>query len=412
MMKRTICLLLSLLLVVSLAGCTPKEVVQNTPEVTESVTPEVTPVEEVEVTPEPTATPEPTKTPAEMIGDLSMKEMFAERGMKVGTCLTTTMINDSEINNLLLTQYSSITMENAMKPDATFDRVKSVESGEIEITLGSEAIKMLDWARDNGMAVRGHTIVWYSQTPDWIFYENFDKNQGLVSRDTMLKRLESAMKNTFGTLEELGYADLFYAYDVVNEYWMEDGTMRQNKWMETIGEDYVWYALYYARQYAPENIDLYINDYNEQYKSSSVVKFLDTLVDDEGNYLMDGIGLQAHLYTSDNVNTYLQTVDKLASTGLKLEITELDVGLGAYQKQELAIDENLKKQGKYYYNLFKGLFDRIDAGTLKMDSVTLWGVSDKYSWRSEYNPLLFNKKNAPKYAFFGIMQDIDRAGFR
>lgn len=414
-MKKLSYLLICLLLVLCLAGCKGKNDVNDNAVPTEDVqpTPEPTAIPEPTATPEPTPTnvPTPTETPLEAISTTSLKDMFAERNMKVGTCLTTAMINDKVVGPMLLSQFSSVTMENALKPDSTFNKEESIASGEIAIKFPKDAITMLDWAKANGIGVRGHTIVWYSQTPDWIFYEDFDKSKGFASREVMLARLESAMKNTFGLIEELGYSDVFYAYDVVNEYWMEDGHMRDNNWTKTIGDDYVWYAFYYARKYAPKNIDLYINDYNEQFKYTSVVKFLNTLVDDEGNYLMDGIGLQAHLYTNDDLDTYFRCIDKLSETGLKLQITELDVCLGAYQKVDPGTDANFKKQGRWYYNLFNGLFERIDAGTLKMDSVTFWGVTDKASWRSKQNPLLFDKRSYPKYAYYGVLQMKDKAGF-
>ena len=119
------------------------------------------------------------------------------------------------------------------------------------------------------MKVRGHVLIWYSQTPDWIFYNDFDKNAGLASREVMLARMESYIKQVFEKLEESGYLDLFYAYDIVNEAWMEDGTMRDSLWLNTIGDDFMWYAFQYANKYAPDYIDLYYNDYNEQFKTGS-----------------------------------------------------------------------------------------------------------------------------------------------
>lgn len=411
-MKKYMRLAILALIIACLAGCSSKsgEGTADVSPAAQTAQGQDTAETADETTPAPTSAPLPTLTPDEMIGDLSLKEMFAEHNIKVGTCLNEQYIKDAAISKLVLSQFNSFTMENSMKPDSTFDKAASIASGEIKYKLPADAIKMLDWARENGMAVRGHTIVWYSQTPDWIFYNDFDKTKGLVTREVMLERLESAIRNTFGVLEELGYSDLFYAFDVVNEYWMENGSMRQNHWTETIGEDYVWYALYYARQYAPDNIDLYINDYNEQYKKT-VGSFLDTLVDEDGNYLMDGIGFQAHLYTSDSLPVYLSTVDLIASKGLKVEITELDVELGAYQKPLIANDDNLRLQGRFYYNLINGLLERVDDGRLKMDSITVWGINDKMSWRSSYNPLLFNKKGEPKYAYFGMIQAKDRAGF-
>ncbi len=356
--------------------------------------------------------PSEAETPAEdPLSGLALKDLFAEHGMKVGTCLTTQMINGANTNQLILSQFNSVTMENSMKPDYLFNQKKSQEEGRLVVEFNQDAIKMMEWAKENGFSMRGHTMVWYSQTPEWIFHKDFDKKNEYVDRDEMLNRMESMMKQIFEQLDEMGYLDLFYAYDVVNEAWMEDGTMRQNHWSDIIGDDYLWYAFYYADQYAPESIDLYYNDYNEQFKTQTLIDFVNTLVDEDGRYLIDGIGFQAHLYTSDSLDDYFETVEKLGATGLKLQLTELDVCLGKYQAPLAATDENLKEQGRFYYDLISGLFERVDAGLIRMDALTFWGFADNLSWRKQYSPLLFNSAMEPKYAYYGAMQMKEQAGF-
>ncbi len=358
--------------------------------------------------PQETSTPTPEATPPE---DIYLKDVFAAHGMKVGTCFTAQMIDRAAVNNIVKNHFNSITMENAMKPDYIFNKNKSIETGELVIEFGSEALKIMKWAKENNYSMRGHTLVWYSQTPDWIFHEDFNASKPLVDRETMLDRMENYIKNVFATIDELGYTDIFYAYDVVNEAWMENGTMRQTRWSETIGDDYLWYAFYYADKYAPESIDLYYNDYNEQFKTQTLYNFVNTLVDENGRYLIDGIGFQAHLYTTDSLVQYFTTVEKLGSTGLKLQLTELDVCLGKYQAPKAATEDTLKEQGRFYYNLINGLFERVDKGLIKMDALTFWGMVDSMSWRKEYNPLLFNSSFKPKYALYGALQLKDYAGF-
>jgi len=298
-----------------------------------------------------------------------------------------------------------------MKPYYLFNKEKSQQTGQLVVEFNSDMITMLDWAKTNGMAVRGHTLVWYSQTPDWIFYKDFDTQKGLVGREEMLARMDSYMQQVFDGLREREYIDLFYAYDVVNEAWMEDGSMRDNKWKQIIGDDYLWQAFHTANKYAPESIDLYYNDYNEQFKTQTLVDFVETLKDDEGNYLIDGVGFQAHLYTSDDLVDYFNTVDAIADLGVKVQLTELDVCLGAYQKPLIAVEENTRAQGVFMYELINGLLERVDNGTLKMDAITFWGFADNLSWRKEYSPMLYNKKLVPKYAYFGAMQIKEKAGY-
>ena len=187
--------------------------------------------------------------------------------------------------------------------------------------------------------------------------------------------------------------------------------MRQSFWLSTIGDDYLWYAFSFADKYAPESIDLYYNDYNEQMKTNTLIKFVETLKDENGNYLIDGIGFQAHLYTSDNLENYFRNLDSIAELGLKIQLTELDVCLGAYQSPQKADEMHLMSQGRFYYDLINGIFERVDNGQVKMDALTFWGVSDVSSWRSEYSPLLYSLVFKPKYAYYGAMQIREKAGF-
>ncbi|MBR3307795.1 MAG: endo-1,4-beta-xylanase [Lachnospiraceae bacterium] len=340
-----------------------------------------------------------------------LKDVFAEHGIKAGCCVSGFAINSRNIEPILLQQFNSVTAENSMKPDAILSKADSLAEGTLVVKYGSEAQSILAWAKENGLSMRGHTLIWYNQTPDWIFHEDFDTQKPFVGRDEMLSRMESLIKGNFEELDALGYTDLFYAYDVVNEGWMEDGTMRKNNWYDIIGEDYIWYAFYYADKYAPESIDLYYNDYNEQYKADSLCRFVNTLVDEDGRYLIDGIGLQAHLFTDDDLNIYLKGVDKLATTGLKLQVTELDLGLGSYGSPKEPSEDMLKEQGRYYYELINGLLERADAGTINMDAIVFWGFSDLTSWRAEYSPMLFDKTFQPKYAYYGAVQEKDKAGY-
>lgn len=343
--------------------------------------------------------------------DKTLKEVFAEHGMKLGTCATSSIVNNKTTSEIILSQFNSLTMENAMKPESTLNQAKSREAGEPVVEFNEEVLSVLAWAKDNNFALRGHTLIWYSQTPEWIFREGFENDGAYVGREEMLLRMEAFISGTFSELERLGYLDLFYAFDVVNEAWMEDGTMRQNHWSEIIGDDYLWYAFYYADKYAPESIDLYYNDYNEQYKADTLLKFADTLKDDSGRSLIDGIGLQAHLYTSDSLRGYFYAVDKLAETGLKIQLTELDICLGKYMSPLPATDDNFKAQGQFCYDLINGLFERVDSGKLKMDALTFWGFWDNLSWRKEYSPSLYAKDLSPKYAYYGAMQVKEKAGY-
>lgn len=400
---------LAVLLAVIVAACGAKDTndTSTEPMVTETVEAITAPKEEAEsiATSKPTATPKPTETPG-------LQEVMAQHNMRAGTCLSYFMIGNKKSVEIITKNFNSITFENELKPDAILNQKESQKADDLIVKFNNNTLEMLEWCKTNNMALRGHTLIWHSQTPNWIFHEGFDTKNPLASREVMLARMESYIRQTFELLESLGYLEMFYAYDVLNEAWMEDGSMRaESMWLQTIGDDYMWHAFYFADKYAPEYIDLYYNDYNEQYKTETLYNFVQTLVDENGEYFIDGIGFQAHLYTEDNLEDYFATVERLGSLGLKLNLTELDVCLGSWQNIKPAIDDNLRAQGQYYYNLINGLLKRAEEGKVNMDALTFWGFTDKLSWRSERNPLLFNTMYAPKYAYYGALQIKELAGF-
>lgn len=405
--------LLAAVMVVALAACGTKDnKVDPTPEPTVAAQPTATP----EPTPEPTATPKPTVTPKPTATPIpeftqTIKEVYGEYGLKAGTCMSEFMSYDERSQEFIKKNFNSITFENELKPDYILDQEASKAAGDLVVKFSPATEKMLQWCQDNNMAVRGHTLIWHSQTPQWIFYDNFDTNGNLVGREVMLARMESYMKQVFDLLEQKGYSDMFYAYDVVNEAWLDDGTMRPSNWLTTIGEDYLWQAFYLADKYAPEHIDLYYNDFNEQFKTEALYNFFQTLKDEDGNYLIDGVGFQAHLYTKDDMDLYFNHMDKIATLGLKINLTELDVCLGKYNDIGYATDQNKKIQGQFYYNLISGIMERVQAGSVKMDALTFWGFADELSWRQEYNPMLLDRKWQPKYAYAGALLLKEYAGF-
>ena len=407
--------LLAAVLAFALAACGTNEANNNneatpTTAAQPTATPEPTATLEPTATPKPTVTPKPTATPIPEFTQ-TFKEVYGEYGLKAGTCMSEYMCNDSRTQEFMKKNFNSITFENELKPDYVLDQAASKAAGELVVKLQPNTLKMLQWCKDNGMAVRGHTIIWHSQTPQWIFYDNFDTNGNLVGREVMLERMESYIKQTFEVLEEAGYLEMFYAYDVVNEAWEDDGSMRWSNWRATIGDDYIWQAFYFADKYAPEYVDLYYNDFNEQFKTETFYNFFQTLKDEDGNYLIDGIGFQAHLYTMDDMDLYFTHMDKMAELGLKLSLTELDICLGKYQDIGYATDKNKKIQGQWYYNLITGIMERVEAGTVEMNSLTFWGFADELSWRQEYNPLLLDRKWNPKYAYAGALMLKEYAGF-
>ena len=148
-----------------------------------------------------------------------LKDEFANY-FRVGNILNGSTVKNSTITASVLKDYNSIECENEMKPDATL--VQSQCNGtNIGVSL-KNAASIMDFCVNNKIAMRGHTLVWHSQTPLWFFKENFNANGNWVSATVMDQRMESYIKNMFDAIKTQ-YPDLnLYAYDVANECISDD----------------------------------------------------------------------------------------------------------------------------------------------------------------------------------------------
>nr|P29126.1 RecName: Full=Bifunctional endo-1,4-beta-xylanase XylA; Flags: Precursor [Ruminococcus flavefaciens]CAA77476.1 XYLA of Ruminococcus flavefaciens [Ruminococcus flavefaciens 17] len=322
----------------------------------------------------------------------SLKGAFSKY-FKIGTSVSPHELNSGA--DFLKKHYNSITPENELKPESILDQGACQQKGNnvnTQISL-SRAAQTLKFCEQNGIALRGHTFVWYSQTPDWFFRENFSQNGAYVSKDIMNQRLESMIKNTFAALKSQ-YPNLdVYSYDVCNELFLNNGGgMRgadNSNWVKIYGDDsFVINAFKYARQYAPAGCKLYLNDYNEYIPAKTNDIYNMAMKLKQLGYI-DGIGMQSHLATNyPDANTYETALKKFLSTGLEVQITELDITC-----------TNSAEQADLYEKIFKLAMQN----SAQIPAVTIWGTQDTVSWRSSQNPLLFSAGYQPKPAYDRVM---------
>lgn len=330
----------------------------------------------------------------------SLKEEYKDY-FRIGTATTSNLLDKEPYTKIIKAQYNSMTLGNSFKPDSILDHNKSVR--DVEKYMYSPAVKFdsvkkeLDYARDNGLTVRGHTLLWHNQTPEWLFYKNYDIGGELADRETMLARMENYIKNVMEWTEE-NYPGLVRAWDVVNEAADDGGGMRKSLWYQTVGEDYIEQAFMFARKYAPEETKLFYNDYNsyQTRKQNDIITFLRPVVE-AGN--IDGMGMQSHINVNISISQYMAALQKYYDElGLEINVTELDVcrGEGDDWKQE---------QGEYYKNFMTGILELRKNG-VPITSVTLWGISDTDSWKSSTYPLIFNDDLSTKPAFDGMIEAV------
>jgi len=345
----------------------------------------------------------------------SLSDVYSQY-FKIGTAITPSNIASPSFMNLVQKHFDdSLTAGNEMKPDALLNREASIEAGETnpQVTL-AKARSFLNYARDNNIPVRGHTLVWHSQTPDWFFKEGYADDGAWVTEEIMLQRMENYIKNVFAALEEEYPTVDIYAYDVVNEAWTDQGTPRtagqqgqngssNSAWVQVFGDNsFIEPAFEYARKYAPEGCKLYYNDYNEYMtqKTDAIVKMANDL---KAKGLIDGIGMQSHLDARQgadafpSINAYEKAVAAFAATGLDIQVTELDVTIPG------SADSNLEVQAKYYSDIMDVCVKYAD----NISAVVFWGVTDDQSWRASQYPLIFDAEFQAKSAFYSIIDGID-----
>ena len=334
----------------------------------------------------------------------SLKKQYEDYNIRIGTCLSADTFGNTKMRQIVKEHYNSLTTENECKPQHTLDQAACQKlTDKTQVVIKTDTFeKMFDWCETHHIPVRYHTLVWYSQTPDWFFKVDY-ANGANASREVMLKRLDNFTRVTFDTINSR-WPGLIYAVDVANEA-IENGGAgynKGNKWFDTIGEDFVYQAFKYAAMYKEDYQDLYYNDYACDYNTSkcefALNGFLKNAID-EG--LVDGFGLQGHI-DCDNVRQTLANAKLIYSRGLKCQITELDITTGSSAS-------DLEKQKKAYKDLFGGIIEGNQNDEMEVNAVVLWGVADDYSrgWRYGQNPLLFANDFTKKPAYFGVLEALD-----
>ena len=320
----------------------------------------------------------------------------------VGVAVTPGIMDDGDESSLILTQFNSITAENAMK-------MGPIHPEENRYNF-APADKIVDFAQKNKIRVRGHNLCWHSQTPNWFF----TKEGREVTKEELLVRLKQHIAEVVGR-----YKGKIYVWDVVNEAVPDGGTdiYRKSKFYDIIGEEYIAKAFEYAHEADPKAL-LFYNDYNTESKSKrdKIYKLVKDLKDK--GVPIHGVGLQGHWSIYEPTASELEeSISKFASLGLEVQITELDVSVHvkehARRPHQASDDVNAftpeveQKQIEHYKMLFEVFRKHKD----KITSVTFWNLSDKSSWldnfpvpaRKDY-PLLFDQNLKPKKAFEEVVK--------
>ncbi|MFA7583942.1 MAG: endo-1,4-beta-xylanase [Proteiniphilum sp.] len=298
--------------------------------------------------------------------------------------------------------FNAIVAENCMK------------SMHIQPTEGvfffDEADHFVQFGEENNMYITGHTLVWHSQAPDWFFINEKGED---VSREVVIERMKNHIYTLVGR-----YKGRVKGWDVVNEAILDDGSWRNTKFKEIVGDDYIKLAFQFAHEADPE-AELYYNDYAmaQEGKRNSVVELVKQL-QAEG-IRIDGIGMQGHMGMDyPDINEFEKSIEAFAALGVKVMITEMDITLLPFPAGETAevslTAEYQEKMNPYAAGLpaevetafnkrYSDFFALFLKHSDKISRVTLWGVTDNDTWRNDWPvpgrtdyPLLFGRDYQPK----------------
>lgn len=377
-----------------------------------------------------------------------------------GTAIMLSEISDDTLMELVEKHFNAVTFGNELKPDALFNyqidgnsvptKTITFEGEELQVPVVNDAGDSLDFSRADAMAdkilewnkvhpdqkirIRGHVLVWHSQTQEWFFHENYDITKPYVNKETMNRRLEwfisSVFDHYFGEAANGKYDGLFYGWDVVNEA-VIGNTYRTDKvsaaeslseirhgnnsswWHVYESNEFIINAFKYANKYAPANVELYYNDFGEtdNTKCEGIVKLIKDVKSAEGTRL-DAFGMQAH-YNVDGFSAaqFKSVAKKYAQAAGKVQLTELDFKASStYDGTAATKESEYTKMAYCHKNLYEAIKALKEEGT-NVSGITVWGVIEPNSWlHSQSNlgggasgsaqcPLLFdgNYKAKPAY---------------
>lgn len=360
-----------------------------------------------------------TATGINIQSGMTLKDVYKDAFL-VGTAvnLAITSGSDKYLQDIVVKQFNSITVENVMKA--------ALINPQPGIYNYGPADEFVAFGEKHGMFIVGHTLVWHNQCPPWFFTNALGKPN---SKEEQMERLRSHIAAVAGR-----YAGRVHAWDVVNEVIDDDGSYRRTTWVNAFGngDTLVKYAFKFAAQYAP-NTELYYNDFNawRPAKRDGIVRMIKML--QKQGIRIDGVGMQGHWGLNYPRTSYIEdAIDAYAACGIKVMITELDVDVLPLTKEGQIIGQGMSDKqfqleefktfldpyptglpdtvqsllAKRYAELFDIFYKRRD----KIARVTLWGVHDGMSWKNDYPvpnrtnyPLLWDRQYKPKSALDAVL---------
>ncbi|WP_033216478.1 endo-1,4-beta-xylanase [Kitasatospora phosalacinea] len=306
----------------------------------------------------------------------TLRDLAEAKGSYFGTALTQSNLNSSTITAIAGTQFDVVTPGNEMKWDTT-----EPSAGNFNFGPGDQIVS---FAKAHSMRVRGHTLVWHSQLPNWV-------------SSLPTSQVKAAMENHI-TTEATHYKGQVYSWDVVNEPFNEDGTLRTDAFTNAMGSGYIADALRTARAADP-NAKLYLNDYNIEglgAKSDAMYQLVSSLK--QQGVPIDGVGFESHFIVGQVPSSLKANIQRFTALGVNVAITELDDRMPVP-----ASAANLAQQATDYAYVVNSCL-----AVTGCVGVSQWGVGDPDSWIPDFfsgygAATMYDDNYQPKAAYNAVV---------
>ena len=336
-------------------------------------------------------------------------------GKNFGTCVNPGISTGDLFGKTVAKNFNMVVLENAMKFDATEPRRNQ---------FNYNADGVVSFAQNNNMKVRGHTLTWHGQNPDWVADAINAKKTASEKRQEAINILKNHIYNVVGH-----WKGKIAEWDVVNECLEENvgravgagyTTRSWSVWYTGFGgDDYIDSAFVWAHQADPD-AKLYINDYNighwgnghyENGKTHAMYNLAKRLKD--AGIPIDGVGMQTHTsVTGLQPDQIEETIKQFQAIGLNCIITEMDMPGGEVQDKKCVREisaEELRIQAQKYAQIADIMLRYDNAPTL-----LVWGVVDNRSWldgSEGTKPLLFFADYSPHQAYIDMRKTYQKHAY-
>ncbi len=302
----------------------------------------------------------------------------------LGCAVMSSQLEDPDFVRLLNTHFGQITPEFELKMEVVLR-----EDGGFDFARPD---RLAAFARSNGLGFHAHTLVWYAEAAP--AFQRLD-GAGQAFADAYRNYILAVAGRYRGQAR---------AWEVVNEPVEDDGSgYRACLWSRNLGLDYVTRAFRHAREADPGAV-LFLNDYNLESNPKKRLAFL-RLAEQvlKAGAPLSGLGSQSHLRWDLAPGAVKAAVRDLASLGLPVHISELDVSLQGGRLDLMSRAARLQRQVR----LVGEASDALAAlPPVQRYGLTVWGLRDGDSWlRRPPNagdgtdaPVLFDDAGAPKAA--------------